>query len=131
MSASTDAFKLIYSCMHKRASVHASQPTQMHLLCGELTPSTDASARHRPDTSPVNLRVAHTHTYAGTSRGHFVPVVYVQVADTRKGARMPGPLLASRLVERWWRGEGVVMTVAFPSLPELSRGPSRQGKLSV
>ena len=31
---------------------------------------------------------------------------------------MPGPLLASRLVERWWRRKGV-MAVALPSLPEL------------
>lgn len=80
--------------------------TQRHPSCGKLMPSTDASARHHPDTPPVNLRVAHTHTW----QTHHVAALYLlclQVADTRKRASMPGSLLASRLAESGWGVEGV------------------------
>lgn len=83
----------IHVCTNKQACMLHNQ-TQTHPSCGKLMPSTDASARHHPDTSPVNLRVAHTHTW----QIHHVAALYllcVQVADTRKRASMPGSLLSS------------------------------------
>lgn len=50
----------IHVCTNKQARMLNNQ-TQTCPPCGELMPSTDTSARHHPNVSPVNLHAAHTH----------------------------------------------------------------------
>lgn len=69
---------------------------------------------------------------ADTPRGRFVPVV---LASRRHTQTSQHAWLSARQQTGRERlgggGGGVVVTVAFPSPLELSRGQSREGRLSV